>query len=113
VAVEKAIEPTVKLSREYMLKAFEQGIRYEVLVQGLPSYRMLNVFTDTLRSARNFRSLKEVAASEGQAKYYVYYMGRKSELIDDIMGGIQNKEGFENFNVIITRGNAVVIGIEE
>jgi hypothetical protein len=113
VSVEKAIEPTVQLSREYMLKAFEQGIRYEVMVQGVSGYRMLTVFTDTLRSANNFRSLKEVAASEGQAKYYVYYMGRKSELIDDVISGIQNKEGFENFNVIITRGNAVVFGIEE
>jgi hypothetical protein len=113
VAVENAIKPVVDLSREYMLKAFEQGIRYEVVVQGVPSYSMLTVFTDTLRSSRNFRSLKEVAASEGQAKYYVYYMGRKSELIDDVMSSIQNTEGFENFNVVITRGNAVVFGIQE
>jgi len=113
VAVEKAIEPVVELSREYMLKAFEQGIRYEVVVQGIPSYRMLTVFTDVVRNSRNFRSLKEVAASGGQAKYYVYYMGRKGELIDDIIGDIQNKEGFENFNVVVSRGNAVVFGIEE
>jgi hypothetical protein len=113
VAVEKAIEPVVELSREYMLKAFEQGIRYEVVVQGIPSYRMLTVFTDVVRNSRNFRSLKEVAASEGQAKYYVYYMGRKGELIDDIIGDIQNNEGFENFNVVVSRGNAVVFGIEE
>jgi hypothetical protein len=113
VAVEKSIEPVVKLAREYMLKAFEKGIRYEVVVQGIPSYNMLKVFTDVLRSSSNFRSLKEVSAAAGQAKYYVYYMGRKGELIEDIIGDIQTEEGFENFNVLISRGNAVIFGIEE
>jgi hypothetical protein len=113
VAVEKAVAPVVAISREYMLKAFEQGIRYEVVVQGISGYSMLAAFTDTLRSSKNFRSLKEVASSAGQAKYYVYYMGRKSELIDDVMSTITNREGFENFNIIVSRGNAVVFGIEE
>ncbi len=113
VAVEKAIESVVNLSRNYMLKAFEKGIRYEVLVQGIPSYKMLKVFTDIVRGSGNFRSLKEVSAAEGQAKYYVYYMGRKGELIDDIISDIQSEDGFANFNVLISRGNAVVFGIEE
>ena len=78
VAVEKAIEPVVDLARDYMLKAFEQGIRYEVVVQGVPSYKMFQVFTDVVRNSRGFRSLKEVSAAAGQAKYYVYYMGRKT-----------------------------------
>jgi hypothetical protein len=113
VAVEKATAPVIELSREYMLKAFEEGIRYEVVVQGIPNFGMLRVFTDTVQNTRNFRSMKEVSSAQGQAKYYVYYMGRKGELIDDIMNGIQNQEGFENFNVIISRANAVVFGIEE
>ena len=113
VAVEKAVEPVIKLSRDYMLKAFEKGIRYEVVVQGLDNFRMLKVFTDGVRNTGNFRSLKEVSASAGQAKYYVYYMGRKGELIDDILGNLQGEEGFENFNVLVSRGNAVVFGIEE
>jgi hypothetical protein len=71
------------------------------------------VFTDVVRNSGNFRSLKEVSAAEGQAKYYVYYMGRKGELIDDVLSDLQDEEGFENFNVLISRGNAVVFGIEE
>jgi len=113
VAVEKAIEPVVELARDYMLNAFEKGIRYEVVVQGIPSYGMLKTFTDVVRDAQNFRSLKEVAASAGQAKYYVYYMGRKSELIDDVVSTIRTEEGFENFGVLVSRGNAVVFTIEE
>jgi hypothetical protein len=113
VAVEKAIEPVVEISRNYMMKAFEKGIRYEVVVQGLDNYSMLKVFTDVVRNSSNFRSLKEVSAAEGQAKYYVYYMGRKGELIDDVLSDLQGEEGFENFNVLISRGNAVIFGIEE
>lgn len=113
VAVEKAIEPVVELSRNYMMKAFEKGIRYEVVVQGIDNYSMLRVFTDVVRNSGNFRSLKEVSAAEGQAKYYVYYMGRKGELIDDVLSDLQGEEGFENFNVLISRGNAAIFGIEE
>ncbi len=113
VAVEKAIGPVVEISRNYMMKAFEKGIRYEVVVQGIDNFSMLRVFTDVVRNSGNFRSLKEVSAAEGQAKYYVYYMGRKGELIDDVLSDLQDEEGFENFNVLISRGNAVVFGIEE
>jgi hypothetical protein len=113
VAVEKAIEPVVQLAQDYMLKAFEKGIRYEVVVQGIPSYGMLKTFTDVVRNTQYFRSLKEVAASAGQAKYYVYFMGRKNELIDDIVSTIRTEEGFENFEVLVSRGNAVVFSIEE
>jgi len=112
-AVEKATEPVIDLARSYMMKAFEKGIRYELVVQGLPSYTMIKTFTDAIRESGNFRSMKEVSASAEQAKYYVYYMGRKTELIDDIMTGIVNEDGFENFTVIVSRGNAVVFGIEE
>ena len=113
VAVEKAIGPVVEISRNYMMKAFEKGIRYEVVVQGIDNFSMLRVFTDVVRNSGNFRSLKEVSAAEGQAKYYVYYMGRKGELIDDVLSDLQGEEGFENFNVLISRGNAVIFGIEE
>ncbi len=112
-AVEKASEPVITLARSYMMKAYENGIRYEVVVQGLPGYDMLKTFTDAIRDTRNFRSMKEVSASAQQAKYYVYYMGRKAELIDDIMNGLGSEAGFENFNVVVSRGNAVVFGIEE
>jgi len=113
VAVEKAIDPVIKLAREYMLKAFEQGIRYEVVVQGLQSYSMIKVFADNVRKTKNFRSLKEVSAAPGQAKYYVYYMGRKTQMVDEIMSNISGEPGFENFSVLVSRGNAVVFGIEE
>jgi hypothetical protein len=113
VAVENAVAPVIDISRDYMLRAFEKGIRYEVVVQGLDSYRMLKVFTEGVENTDSFRSIKEVSASAGQAKYYVYYMGRKGELIDDIMGNLQGEEGFENFNVLVSRGNAVIFGIEE
>jgi hypothetical protein len=113
VAVEKATEPVIDLARNYMLKAFEQGIRYEIVVQGLQGYRMLQNFTEAMRKTKNFRSLKEVSAAAGQAKYYVYYMGRKTELIDDILTGIKGESGFENLNVVVSRGNAVVFGVED
>lgn len=113
VAVEKATEPVIEIARSYMVKAFEQGIRYEVVVQGVPSYTMLKTITDTMRKTRNFRSLKEISAAPGQAKYYVYYMGRKTELIDELMNSVRNEAGFQNFSVIISRGNAVIFGIEE
>jgi len=113
VAVEKAVEPVIKLARDYMLKAFEQGIRYEVVVQGIPSYNMIRVFADAVRETKNFRSLKEISAAPGQARYYVYYMGRKTEMIDEILSNISGEPGFENFSVMVSRGNAVVFGIEE
>lgn len=113
VAVEKAIEPVVELARDYMLKAFEEGIRYEVVIQGVSDYRMLKAFTDGIRNTSSFRKLKEVSAATGQAKYYVYYMGRKTELIDEILGNVSVRDGFENLNVVVSRGNAVVFGIEE
>ncbi|MFW6138997.1 MAG: DUF6175 family protein [Spirochaetota bacterium] len=111
VAVEKAIEPVIRMAREYMAKAYEKGIRYEVVIQGFGDYRMLEGFTDAIRNTSSFRSLKEVSAARDQAKYYVYYMGRKSELIDDIMNNVQNTEGFENLSVVVSRGNAVVFGV--
>jgi hypothetical protein len=113
VAVEKATEPVINLARDYMLKAYEQGIRYEVAVQGIEGYRMLQDFTDVIRKTKNFKSLKEVSAASGQAKYYVYYMGRKTELIDDVLAGIKGVSDFENLTVVVSRGNAVVFGIEE
>ena len=113
VAVEKAIKPVIELSRQYMMKAFEKGIRYEVVVQGIDNYKLLREFVDAIRNTKNFRSLKEVSAAPGQAKYYVYYMGRKNELINEIMDNIQNEEGFENLEVLVSRGNAVIFGIRE
>jgi hypothetical protein len=113
VAVEKAVEPVIELARNYMHKAFEEGIRYEVVVQGIPDYTMTTAFADAIRNTKNFRSLKEVAVSAGQAKYYVYYMGRKNELIDEILNNLANEEGLEAMSVIVSRGNAVVFGIEE
>jgi hypothetical protein len=111
-AVENATEPVIELARSYMVKAYEDGIRYEVVVQGLDSYESLEPFTEALRRSRSFRSLKEIGASAEQARYYVYYMGRKSELIDDVMNSLGNQLGYENFSVLVSRGNAVVFGIE-
>jgi uncharacterized protein (UPF0333 family) len=113
VAVENAVEPVVALSREYMLKAFEDGIRYEVVVQGLMAYDQLQVFADAVRDARNFRRIREVSAAEGMAKYYVYYMGRKNEFIDEVINNLAGEEGFENFTVLVSRGNAVIFGVAE
>jgi hypothetical protein len=93
--------------------AVEKGIRYEVVVQGLGDYSMATTFRDALSAARNFRSLKEVSVSAGQAKYYVYFMGRKPQLIDEVLANLQDEEGFENLTVVVSRGNAVVFGIEE
>ena len=113
VAVEKAAEPTIELARNYMYKAFEKGIRYEVVVQGTSDYTMARTFSESVRNTRSFRSLKEVSSASGQAKYYVYYMGKKSQLIDEILDNLQDEEGFENLNVLVSRGNAVIFGIEE
>jgi len=113
VAVENATEPVIDLSRAYMIKAFENGIRYEVLVQGVMSYDLIRVFADEVRGTINFRRMKEVSAAEGMAKYYVYYMGRKNELIDEVMNNLLSKDGFENFTVLVSRGNAVIFGIAE
>jgi len=113
VAVEKSIAPVINLSREYMLKAFEKGIRYEVVIQGINNYRLLKSFVEALRNTKNFRNLKEVSASPGQAKYYVYYMGKKNELIDNVLSNLQGEEGFENVNVLVSRGNAIVLSNEE
>lgn len=112
-AVQNATAPVVELARTYMLKAFEEGIRYEVVVQGVGGYDMLRPFADALRSSPNFRSLKEMGASGGQARYYVYYMGRKAELIDDVMSVVRNEPGYQNFSVLVSRGNAVIFGFEE
>jgi hypothetical protein len=113
VAVENAIEPVVDLSRNYMIKAFEDGIRYEVVLQGVMAYDLIREFADAVRETRNFRRINEVSAAEGMAKYYVYYMGRKNELIDEVIGNLSNEEGFENFTVLVSRGNAVIFGIAE
>ncbi len=113
VAVENATEPVIGLSRAYMIKAFEDGIRYEVVVQGVMSYDLIRVFADAVRETINFRRMKEVSAAEGMAKYYIYYMGRKNELIDEVMNNLLNEDGFENFAVLVSRGNAVIFGIAE
>jgi hypothetical protein len=113
VAVENATEPVINLSRSYMIKAFEDGIRYEVVVQGIMSYDLIRVFSDAVRETDHFRRIKEVSAAEGMAKYYVYYMGRKNELIDEVMNNLLNEDGFENFSVLVSRGNAVIFGIAE
>jgi hypothetical protein len=47
------------------------------------------------------------------AKYYVYYMGRKSELIDEVIDNLAGEEGFENFTVLVSRANAVIFGVAE
>ena len=112
-AVQNATAPVIELARSYMLKAFEEGIRYEVVVQGVGGYDMLRPFTDALRSAQGFRSLREMGASEGQARYYVYYMGRKSELIDEVMSSVSSEPGYRGFAVLVSRGNTVVFGYEE
>ena len=113
VAVGNATEPVINLSRSYMIKAFEDGIRYEVVVQGVMSYDLIRVFTDAVRETMNFRRIKEVSAAEGMAKYYVYYMGRKNELIDEVINNLLNEDGFENFTVLVSRGNTVIFGIAE
>jgi hypothetical protein len=112
-AVEKAAGPTIDLVRNYMYKTFEDGIRYEVVIQGIDGYSMATAFSDAVRNTSSFRSLKEVSVSAGQAKYYVYYMGKKPRLIDETLSNLQNEEGFENLTVVVSRGNAVVFGIEE
>ena len=113
VAVEKAIRPVIDLSRSYMLKAFEKGIRYEVVIQGINNYKLLKTFINAVQNTKDFRSIKEVSSAPGQAKYYVYYMGRKNELIDQILNNLQGEEGFENLKVLMSRGNAILLSVEE
>jgi len=113
VAVEKAIEPVINISREYMLKAFEKGIKYEVVIQGVSNYKVLRSFVEAVKNTKNYRSIKEISAAPGQAKYYVYYMGSKNELIDEILNNVQTEEGFENINVLMSRGNAILFSVEE
>ena len=38
---------------------------------------------------------------------------RLMELIDGVLNNLSNEDGFENFTVLVSRGNAVIFGIAE
>ncbi len=101
----KAMPVAVEQSKVLLGKAFERGIRYELVVQNTQDSRLMTRFRTKLRA--KVKDLQVVNQSAEQTKYAVYLFGRIEDLEEIVVSVADSIPGLEGMEQKLMRGKSI------
>ncbi len=102
----KAMPIVVEQSKNLLAKAFERGIRYELVVQNTSDARLMTRFRSRLRS--RVKDLQVLNQSAESTRFAVYFFGRVDELEEVIYSVADSVPGLEGMEQVMIRGKTLV-----
>jgi len=102
----KAMPIAVEQSKSLLAKAFERGIRYELILQNTSDSRLMTRFRSRLRS--KVADLQVINQSAESTKFAVFYFGRIDSLEELIYSIADSVPGLEGMEQVLIRGKTLV-----
>jgi hypothetical protein len=102
----KAMPIAVEQSKSMLAKAFERGIRYELILQNTSDTRLMTRFRSRLRS--KVADLQVINQSAESTKFAVFYFGRIDSLEELIYSIADSIPGLEGMEQVLIRGKTLV-----
>jgi len=103
--VYQAMPFAVSMAKEQMERMASRGIRYELTLQSAPDARTLSRFRSELDSSS--RGAATVSSAPGEAVYEVFLVGSTDDLVELVFRVADRVAGFENIDLVVSRGRAV------
>ncbi len=104
-SVFKSMPVVIDQTKSYMLKATENGIRYELIVQNTEDARMMNTFRRKLEA--KVKDVKTVSQSAEETKYNVWLIGDIEDLVDAVYDVSEIVDGLEDIEQVMMRSKSV------
>ena len=101
----KAMPVAVEQSKVLLGKAFERGIRYELIVQNTSDSRLMTRFRTKLKT--KVKDLQVVNQAAEMSKYAVYMFGRLEDLEEIVIGVADSIPGLEGMDRKLMRGKSI------
>jgi hypothetical protein len=101
----KAMPVAVEQSKILLAKAFERGLRYELVIQKTSDSRLMTRFRSRLR--QKVSDLQVVSQSAEMTKYAVFLFGRIEDLEEIIYSVADSVPGLEGMEQILMRGKSI------
>jgi hypothetical protein len=101
----KAMPVAVDQSKGLLSKAFERGLRYDLIIQNTSDSRLMTRFRTRLRS--KVKDIQVVSQSAEQTKYAVFIFGRMEDLEEIIYETADSVPGLEGMEQVLMRGKSL------
>ncbi|RPJ08560.1 MAG: hypothetical protein EHM28_03960 [Spirochaetaceae bacterium] len=105
--INRIMEELLLTTREYMGKAVERGIRYELYIVDTADARTLLNFINRLKSQTQVvKSVESVYSTDTEGKYYVYMFGLPEDFESVIYSTSETVPGLEGLKLVSQRGKS-------
>jgi len=103
-SVYKAMPVVIDQSKAYMQKAFENGIKYELVLQNTSDTRLMNDFRKRL--AQRVKDIRTVSQSADETRYDVWLIGSMEDLVDAVFEVSGVVSGMEGLQMVLMRSKS-------
>lgn len=111
-AINKGMKKALDLATNKMIIAFENGIRYKIVLLNPGSTSLRIKFEKAIKGLKKFKSIKTISATSEEAQYFVYFMGTLDELEELIFEKVSEIPGFEEFDEVLKRHNSLIFKLQ-
>ena len=105
----QAMPRAVEMAERQMEASLTRGIRYEVTLQNPPDARSLSRFRTAMRD--EVREIATVNQSPEEILFEVFVVGNTDDLVDLVFAVSDRVAGFENINLVISRGRSLTFDV--
>jgi hypothetical protein len=105
----QAMPRAVEMAECQMEASLTRGIRYELTLQNPPDARSLSRFRSAMRD--DVREIATVNQSPEEILFEVFVVGNTDDLVDLVFSVADRVAGFENINLVISRGRSLTFDV--
>jgi hypothetical protein len=103
-SVYKSMPVVIDQAKAYMAKAFQNGIKYELILQKTSDTRMVNDLRKKLQA--RVKDIKTVSQSAEETKYDVWLIGSMDDLVDAVLSAKDTVSGLEGLELVMMRSKS-------
>jgi len=103
-SVYKSMPVVIDQAKAYMTKAFQNGIKYELVLQKTSDTRLVNDLRKKLQA--RVKDLKTVSQSAEETRYDVWLIGSMDDLVDAVMAAKDTVPGLEGLDLVMMRSKS-------
>ena len=102
----KAMKAAVEQSKKALIRDYEQGIRYEIIINNTADSKLMSRFRTKLKSG--VETIRVVHQSAAQTKYVVQYFGTVEDMEEAIYTAAEATPGLDGIELIMIRGKTLM-----
>ena len=102
----KAMKAAVEQSKKALIRDYEQGIRYEIIINNTADSKLMSRFRSKLKS--EVETIRVMHQSAAQTKYAVQYFGTVEDMEDAVYTAAEGTSGFDGIELVMIRGKTLM-----